>query len=135
MSLLPITLAAALRYIRSMVSINLLIFCWVLCFFPNTHPHAITDVSIQSLGDRTTSSSLGTFPLADFFLIGYAESLASDPSMLYLALGYLDYCESGQSRQSAILLAHGVPTSTRAINWVGLITPSSDSKNSRDEFG
>lgn len=97
---------------------------------PNIHPHAITDVSIQSPGDRITSSSLGAFPLVDFFLIGYAESLASDPSMLYLALGYLDYCESGQSRQSAILLAHGVPTSTRAVNWVGLIISSSDSENS-----
>ncbi|THD28256.1 Nuclear pore complex protein Nup85 [Fasciola hepatica] len=77
-----------------------------------------TDISIQSHTNPLVASSQGTFSLADFFLIGYAESLASDPSMLYLALSYLDYCESGRAHQSAILLAHGVPTSTRAVNWL-----------------
>ncbi|VDP89530.1 unnamed protein product [Echinostoma caproni] len=69
--------------------------------------------------DSSNSPIRSTFPLADSFLIGYAESLASDPSMLYLALGYMDHCDSGRARQSALLLAHGVPTSTRAVNWVG----------------
>ncbi|KAG5451381.1 Nucleoporin nup85 [Clonorchis sinensis] len=55
--------------------------------------------------------------LPDFFLIGYAESLACDLGLLPVALGYLDFCENGSFRQSALLLRHACPVSTRAVNW------------------
>ncbi|CAH8549090.1 unnamed protein product [Heterobilharzia americana] len=55
--------------------------------------------------------------LVEFFLLGYAESLASESSLLPIALGYLDHCKSGRALQSALILKHAVPVSTRATNW------------------
>ncbi|VDL85660.1 unnamed protein product, partial [Schistocephalus solidus] len=39
--------------------------------------------------------------LSDFFLFGYAESLASEPGLLSVALGYLDYCSSAAAARGA----------------------------------
>ncbi|CAH8599337.1 unnamed protein product [Schistosoma rodhaini] len=66
----------------------------------------------ESLYQPVDSSSL-----VEFFLLGYIESLASETSLLSIALGYLDHCKSGRTRQSALLLRHAVPVSTRATNW------------------
>ncbi|KAK4470471.1 hypothetical protein MN116_006023 [Schistosoma mekongi] len=66
----------------------------------------------ESLYQPVDSSSL-----VEFFLLGYVESLASETSLLSIALGYLDHCKSGRTRQSALLLKHAVPVSTRATNW------------------
>ncbi|KAF8566366.1 hypothetical protein P879_06219 [Paragonimus westermani] len=55
--------------------------------------------------------------LPDYFLVAYVEALASDTSLLSIALGYLDYCETGRQRQSTLLLIHANPVSTRATNW------------------
>ncbi|CAH8519699.1 unnamed protein product [Schistosoma turkestanicum] len=66
----------------------------------------------ESLYKPVDSSSL-----VEFFLLGYIDSLASETSLLSIALGYLDHCKSGRARQSALLLKHAVPVSTRATNW------------------
>ncbi|CAH8571958.1 unnamed protein product [Schistosoma bovis] len=66
----------------------------------------------ESLYQPVDSSSL-----VEFFLLGYVESLASETSLLSIALGYLDHCKSGRTRQSTLLLRHAVPVSTRATNW------------------
>ncbi|VDN11513.1 unnamed protein product [Dibothriocephalus latus] len=56
--------------------------------------------------------------LSDFFLFGYAESLASEPGLLSVALGYLDYCSSTAAAREAqaSLIAQVKPSSTRMTN-------------------
>ncbi|KAM7540439.1 hypothetical protein Aperf_G00000037262 [Anoplocephala perfoliata] len=57
--------------------------------------------------------------MPDFFLMRYAESLAADPSLLSVALGYLDHCTTLKSMACAVqasLLRHTKPTSTRLTN-------------------
>ncbi|KAF7233614.1 hypothetical protein EG68_10075 [Paragonimus skrjabini miyazakii] len=63
------------------------------------------------------SSSHCVLVLPDYFLVAYVDALASDTSLLSIALGYLDYCETGRERQSTLLLTHANPVSTRATNW------------------
>ncbi|CAH8549032.1 unnamed protein product [Heterobilharzia americana] len=70
------------------------------------------EMSIDSFTEISHKSSL-----VEFFLLGYAESLASESSLLPIALGYLDHCKSGRALQSALILKHAVPVSTRATNW------------------
>lgn len=59
--------------------------------------------------------------MPDFFLMRYAESLAADPSLLSIAIGYLDYCTTLRSTARAVqasLLQHTKPTTTRLTNEV-----------------
>ncbi|CAL8070938.1 unnamed protein product [Calicophoron daubneyi] len=118
---------------------------WLVAHFTNLLQHVYPDTlfTVNSNGKRGTpklqsqlkseerdSSGVSTFPkngqsissrarpsLPDFFLTGYAESLASELSLFGIALGYLDYCEGGESRQAALIQAHGAPLSTRGMNW------------------
>ncbi|VUZ47619.1 unnamed protein product [Hymenolepis diminuta] len=57
--------------------------------------------------------------IPDFFLMRYAESLAADPSLLSIAIGYLDYCTTLRSTARAVqasFLQHIKPTTTRLTN-------------------
>nr|CDS27274.2 nuclear pore complex protein nup85 [Hymenolepis microstoma] len=59
--------------------------------------------------------------MPDFFLMRYAESLAADPSLLSIAMGYLDYCTTLRPTAHAVqasLLQRAKPTTTRLTNEV-----------------
>lgn len=62
--------------------------------------------------------------MPDFFLMRYAESVAADPSLLSVALGYLDHCATLQDSVKAIQISfiqRAKPTTTRLTNNVRTI--------------
>nr|VZI33015.1 unnamed protein product [Spirometra erinaceieuropaei] len=87
----------------------------------NVNP--LQDLVNVKLEDRETADIDGTRVyslLSDFFLFGYAESLVSEPCLLSVALGYLDYCSSAAVAREAqaSLIAQVKPTSTRMANML-----------------
>ncbi|KAF6780265.1 hypothetical protein AHF37_00234, partial [Paragonimus kellicotti] len=75
---------------------------WFVAHFTNLLHRAYPDVLFCSANANVPSKM---------------EENASDTSLLSIALGYLDYCETGRERQSTLLLTHANPVSTRATNW------------------
>ncbi|KAM3182610.1 hypothetical protein ACTXT7_011982 [Hymenolepis weldensis] len=72
----------------------------------------------NGIGERSRPIRLASV-MPDFFLMRYAESLAADPSLLSIAIGYLDYCTTLRSTARAVqasLLQHVKPTTTRLTN-------------------
>ncbi len=79
------------------------------------------------LGEKTQRAGRLTATMPDFFLLRYAESLAAEPSLLSVALSYLDHCTAlhTMARElQANLLRRTKPTTTQVTNNVGSIRHS-----------